>query len=175
MRIVTKGTEIFAACLAKACQRPCAATRTEATAFFCQPQAAASSKMPRRLFTKLAPLALLALLLGGCSGGCSREEPQTPPEESVIKRMEEPAYNAQLKSLRAEQSELADRANSVAKELEAARAADPASERTKELEKKHAAVLAEMEALRAKTLVTIRNRMLQDEADAKGGGKKGNR
>jgi hypothetical protein len=171
MRIVTKGTEIFATGLAKACQRPCAATRTEATAFFCQPQAAASSKMPRRLFTKLAPLALLALLLGGCS----REEPQTPPEESVIKRMEDPAYNAQLKSLRAEQSELADRANSVAKELEAARAADPASERTKELEKRHAAVLAEMEALRAKTLVTIRNRMLQDEADAKGDGKKGNR
>ena len=147
MRIVTKGTEIIAAGLAKVCQRPCAATRTSVPAFF----------------------ALLALLLGGCS----REEPQTPPEESVVRRMEDPAYNAQLVSLRAEQSELAERANAVAKELEAARAADPASERTKELEKKHAAVLVEMEALRAKALVTVRNRMLQDEADAKAGGKKG--
>lgn len=116
----------------------------------------------------VASALLISSLLSGCSGGCSREQTQTPPEESVVKRMEDPAYRAQLESLRAEQSEIAERANAVAKELEAARAADPSGERTKELEKKHAAVLVEMEALRAKALVAVRNRMLQDEAGGKG-------
>ena len=115
----------------------------------------------------VASALLISSLLSGCSGGCSREQTQTPPEESVVKRMEDPAYRAQLESLRAEQSELAERANAVAKELEAARAEDPASEKTKELEKKHAAVLVEMEAARAKALVAVRNRMLQDEAGGK--------
>ena len=82
--------------------------------------------------------------------------------------MEDPAYRAQLESLRAEQSEIAERASAIAKALEAARAEDPASEKTKELEKKHAAVLVEMEAARAKALVAVRNRMLQDEAGGKG-------
>ena len=116
----------------------------------------------------VASALLIASLLSGCSGGCSREQTQTPPEESVVKRMEDPAYRAQLESLRAEQSEIAERANAIAKELEAARAEDPASEKTKELEKKHAAVLVEMEAARAKALVAVRNRMLQDEAGGKG-------
>ena len=116
----------------------------------------------------VASALLISSLLSGCSGGCSREQTQTPPVESVVKRMEDPAYRAQLESLRAEQSEIAERANAIAKELEAARAEDPASEKTKELEKKHAAVLVEMEALRAKALVVVRNRMLQDEAGGKG-------
>lgn len=146
MRIVTKGTEIIAAGLAKVCQRPCAATRTAVPSIF----------------------ALLALLLGGCSGGCSREQTQTPPEESVVKRMADPAYVKQLNDLRAEQSEIAERASAISKELEAARAEDPESAKTRELEKKHAAVLVEMEAARAKALVAVRNRMLQDEAGGKG-------
>ena len=125
------------------------------------------------LIEMVASALLIASLLSGCSGGCSREQTQTSPEESVVKRMEDPAYRAQLESLRAEQSELAERANAIAKELEAARAEDPASEKTKELEKKHAAVLVEMEAARAKALVAVRNRMLQDEANAKSGSKKG--
>ena len=120
------------------------------------------------LIEMVASALLIASLLSGCSGGCSREQTQTPPEESVVKRMEDPAYRAQLESLRAEQSELAERASLIGKELEAARAEDPASEKTKELEKKHAAVLVEMEAARAKALVAVRNRMLQDEAGGKG-------
>ncbi len=120
------------------------------------------------LIEMVASALLIASLLSGCSGGCSREQTQTPPEESVVKRMEDPAYRAQLESLRAEQSELAERASLIGKELEAARAEDPASEKTKELEKKHAAVLVEMEASRAKALVAVRNRMLQDEAGGKG-------
>lgn len=126
-----------------------------------------------RLFIKLAPLALVASLLGGCTGGCSREQPQQPPEESVITRMEDPVYRSQLESLRAAQSEIAERASAIGKELDAARAENPESAKTKELEKKHAAVLVEMEALRAKALAAVRNRMLQDEADAKSGSKKG--
>ena len=164
MRIVTKGTEILAAGLAKVRQRACAATRTNAPAFFRRTKTPSSLT----LLAPLAPLALLAALLGGCSGGCSREQTQTPPEESVVKRMEDPAYRAQLESLRAEQGEIAARADAIAKALEAARAEDPASEKTKELEKKHAAVLVEMEAARAKALVAVRNRMLQDEAGGKG-------
>ena len=116
----------------------------------------------------VASALLISSLLSGCSGGCSREQTQTPPEESVVKRMEDPAYRAQLESLRAEQSEIAERASLIGKELEAARAEDPASEKTKELEKKHAAVLVEMEAARAKALVAVRNRMLQDEVGGKG-------
>ena len=87
--------------------------------------------------------------------------------------MEDPVYRSQLESLRAAQGEVAERANAISKELEAARAEDPESAKTKELEKMHAAVLVEMEALRAKALVAVRNRMLQDEADAKSGSKKG--
>ena len=121
----------------------------------------------------VASALLISSLLSGCSGGCSREQTQTPPEESVVKRMEDPVYRSQLESLRAEQNEIAARADAIAKELDAARAEDPESAKTKELEKKHAAVLVEMEALRAKALVAVRNRMLQDEADAKAGNKKG--
>lgn len=87
--------------------------------------------------------------------------------------MEDPAYRSQLESLRAAQNEIAERANAISKELEAARSEDPESAKTKELEKMHAAVLVEMEAQRAKALVAVRNRMLQDEADAKSGSKKG--
>lgn len=87
--------------------------------------------------------------------------------------MEDPAYRSQLENLRAAQSEIAERASAISKELEAARAENPESAKTKELEKMHAAVLGEMEALRAKALVAVRNRMLQDEADAKSGSKKG--
>ena len=132
---------------------------------------------PYRLFIKLAPLALLASLLGGCTGGCSREQPQPlpPPEEAVVTRMEDPAYRSQLESLRAEQSEIAERASAIGKELEAARAENPEGAKTKELEKKHAAVLKEMEAQRAKALAVVRSRMLQDEARANAGNKKGNK
>ena len=122
---------------------------------------------------KLAPLALIVSLLGGCTGGCSREQPQQPPEESVVTRMEDPAYRSELENLRAAQNEIAERASAISKELEAARAENPESAKTKELEKMHAAVLDEMEALRAKALVAVRNRMLQDEANAKSGSKKG--
>lgn len=169
---MTKSTERFAADLAKVCRRARADMRTVERAVFCPPQSAALSMPSCRLFIKLAPLALIASLLGGCTGGCSREQPQ-PPEESVVKRMEDPVYRSQLESLRAEQNEIAERASAIGKELDAARAEDPESAKTKELEKKHAAVLVEMEALRAKALVTVRNRMLQDEADAKAGNKKG--
>ena len=116
----------------------------------------------------VASALLISSLLSGCSGGCSREQPQQLPEDPVVKRMADPAYVKQLNDLRAEQSEIAERANAIAKELEAARDEDPASEKTKELEKKHAAVLVEMEAARAKALVAVRNRMLQDEAGGKG-------
>ena len=87
--------------------------------------------------------------------------------------MEDPVYRSQLENLRAAQSEIAERASAISKELEAARAENPESAKTKELEKMHAAVLDEMEALRAKALVAVRNRMLQDEANAKSGSKKG--
>ena len=137
-------------------------------------QAAASSMPPYRLFMKLAPLALIASLLGGCTGGCSREQPQPqPPEEAVVKRMEDPVYRSQLESLRAAQSEIAERVSAISRELEAARAEDSESAKTKELEKKHAAVLVEMEAQRAKALEVVRNRMQQDESAAKAGNKKG--
>ena len=118
------------------------------------------------LVEMVASALLISSLLSGCSGGCSSEQPR-PPEDPVVKRMADPAYVKQLNDLRAEQSEIAERANAIAKELEAAHAEDPASEKTKELEKKHAAVLVEMEAARAKVLVAVRNRMLQDEAAAK--------
>lgn len=170
---MTKGTERFAADLAKVCRCACASLRTTARAVFCSPQTATSPMPSCRLFIKLAPLALVASLLGGCTGGCSREQPQQPPEESVITRMEDPVYRSQLESLCAAQSEIAERASAIGKELDAARAENPESAKTKELEKKHAAVLVEMEALRAKALVAVRNRMLQDEADAKSGSKKG--
>lgn len=169
---MTNGTERFAADLAKVCQCAYANLRTAARAVFCPPQTAASWMLPCRLFIKLAPLALVASFLGGCTGGCSREQPQ-PPEEPVVTRMEDPAYRSQLESLRAAQSEIAERASAISKELEAARAENPESAKTKELEKKHAAVLVEMEAQRAKALAAVRNRMLQDEADAKAGNKKG--
>ena len=171
---MTKSTERFAADLAKVCRRACADMRTAERAVFCPPQSAASLMPSCRLFIKLAPLAIIASLLGGCTGGCSREQPQTtPPEEPVVTRMEDPAYRSQLDSLRVAQNEIAERASAIGKELEAARAEDPESAKTKELEKKHAAVLVEMEAQRAKALVTVRNRMLQDEANAKAGNKKG--
>ena len=186
---MTKSTVRFAADLAKVCQCSRANTREAARTIFCPlqtatssmspsrlfaTQAAASSMPPYRLFIKLAPLALLASLLGGCTGGCSREQPQPlPPEEAVVKRMEDPVYRSQLESLRAAQSEIAERASAINKELEAARAEDPESAKTKELEKKYAAVLVEMEAQRAKALEVVRNRMQQDEAAAKAGNKKG--
>ena len=166
---MTNGTERFAADLAKVCQRARANLRTVARTVFCPPQTAASSMLSCRLFMKLAPLALLVSLLGGCS----REQPQQPPEESVVTRMEDPAYRSELENLRAAQNEIAERASAISKELEAARAENPESAKTKELEKMHAAVLDEMEALRAKALVAVRNRMLQDEANAKSGSKKG--
>ena len=168
-----KGTEKFAADLAKVCRRARANLRATAWAVFCPPQVASSSMPSCRLFIKLAPVALLASLLGGCTGGCSREQPQQPPEESVVTRMEDPAYRSELENLRAAQNEIAERVSAIGKELEAARAENPESAKTKELEKMHAAVLDEMEALRAKALVAVRNRMLQDEADAKSGSKKG--
>ena len=168
-----KGTEKFAADLAKVCRRARANLRTAARTVFCPPQTAASSMLSCRLFMKLAPLALIVSLLGGCTGGCSREQPQQPPEESVVTRMEDPAYRSELENLRAAQNEIAERASAISKELEAARAENPESAKTKELEKMHAAVLDEMEALRAKALVAVRNRMLQDEANAKSGSKKG--
>ena len=104
---MTKSTERFAADLAKVCRRARADMRTVERAVFCPPQSAALSMPTSRLFIKLAPLALIASLLGGCTGGCSREQPQ-PPEESVVKRMEDPVYRSQLESLRAEQNEIAD-------------------------------------------------------------------
>lgn len=174
---MTKSTVRFAADLAKVCQCSRANTREAARTIFCPPQTTASSMPPYRLFMKLAPIALIASLLGGCTGGCSREQPQPlpPPEESVVKRMEDPVYRSQLESLRAAQSEIAERMSAISKELEAARAEDPESAKTKELEKKHAAVLMEQEAQRAKALEVVRNRMLQDEADAKAGNKKENK
>ena len=189
---MTNGTERFAADLAKVCRRARAELRAAARAVFCPLQAAASSMPPYRLFAmqaaassmppyrlfiKLAPLALLAALLGGCSREQPQQQPQPllPPEEAVVTRMEDSAYRSQLESLRAAQSEIAERASAINKELEAARAEDPESAKTKELEKKHAAVLKEMEAQRAKALVAIRNRMLQAEADAKAGNKKENK
>ena len=182
---MTKSTVRFAADLAKVCQCSRANTREAARTIFCPlqttassmppyrlfaTQTAASSMPPYRLFMKLVPLALLAALLGGCS----REQPQPlPPEEAVVKRMEDPVYRSQLESLRSAQSEIAERASAINKELEAARAEDPESAKTKELEKKYAAVLVEMEAQRAKALEVVRNRMQQDEAAAKAGNKKG--
>ena len=170
---MTNGTERFAADLAKVCQRARAKLLTAARTVFCPPQTAASSMLSCRLFMKLAPLAFLVSLLGGCTDGCSREQPQQPPVEPVVTRMEDPVYRSQLENLRAAQSEIAERASAISKELETARAENPESAKTKELEKMHAAVLGEMEALRAKALVAVRNRMLQDGADAKSGSKKG--
>ena len=160
------GSDRFATDLAKVCLCACAKSRTVGRAALCPPQT------PYRFAS--ATLALFAILL---LGGCSREEPQplSPPEAPVVRRMEDSAYVKQLNDLRAEQSAIAERAGAIQKELEAARAEDPESAKTKELEKKHAAVLVEMEAHRAKALVAVRNRMLQDEADAKANNKKGNK
>ena len=119
----------------------------------------------------VASALLISSLLSGCSGGCSSEQPR-PPEDPVVKRMADPAYVKQLNDLRAEQSEIAERADAALKELEAARAKEPDGTKTKALEKKYEAIVAEMEAHRAKALVAVRNRMLQDEAAAKEKSKK---
>ena len=110
-------------------------------------------------------MALLSLL-GGCSGGCSREQPR-PPEDPVVKRMKDPEYVKQLNELRAAQAEIAKRANAVLSELEAARAEDAESEKTKVLEKKYNDINIELEKNRILSMAVIRDRMQKDAGEEK--------
>ena len=114
-------------------------------------------------FAALAFAATL-LALSGCSGGCSREQPQPeqPPVDPVVVRMNDPEYRKQLYTLLKAQAEIAKRANAVRRELEAARAEDPESEKTKELEKQHKALGDELEKMRKLSMKVIQNRAMKD-------------
>ena len=114
----------------------------------------------------VASALLISSLLSGCSGGCSSEKPR-PPEDPVVKRMEDPEYVKQLDDLRAAQKEIAKRTSEALRELEAARAEDEESEKTKELEKKYKATLDEQERLRQLSMTVIRNRIQKDAAEEK--------
>ena len=109
----------------------------------------------------MASVAIMLLVLSGCSGGCSREK--TP--EPIHDRMQDSAYVDQLKERIKEQNELAVRRSKLLRELEAARAEDPESEKTKELEKRNAEISVELEKQRIANMAMIRERITREQAD----------
>ena len=130
--------------------------------------AALSSALARALVARraqvlcaMASVAIMLLVLSGCSGGCSREK--TP--EPIHDRMQDSAYVDQLKERLDEQQELAVRRNQILRELEAARAEDPESEKTKELEKRNAEITVELEKQRIVNMAMIRERITKEQAD----------
>jgi len=118
-----------------------------------------SSSNTFKLMLPVMLLVLVAATLPGCSG-CSREKSQP-----ILDRMEDPAYNAELKVQLGAQREIAKRLNKVQSDLVAARAENPESEKTKALEKQLIDIYTELEKNRIQSMSIIRSRIQQESED----------
>jgi len=116
--------------------------------------------------------AAVALGLGGCTGGCSREEkPEVPgavsPEKasSFADRMRDPEYLKALKSSENVMRDIMKRTVEAQKALEKAKAENPESEEVKRLEATLEKLAAELEENRKAAQKVVRDRIQRARAE----------
>jgi len=108
----------------------------------------------------LAATALLALA-GGCTGGCSREEPQRAPQDSYA-RMEDPEYRAALKGQEQERDQILGTLAERRRILKEAEDAGAGEEELARLKADVEAAIGEFEQNRQRSSAIVRQRILQD-------------
>ena len=118
---------------------------------------------------KIASISALTLA-GGCTGGCSRENPEGPGPEPVSigdRIKNDPEYAAALKTIEREQGDIAQRGADLRNALEKAMEEGADSETVAQLKAQFESVAAEMDASQKKAASVVRERLVRAQAEQK--------